>query len=133
MSVNSFISCYAIAHRSYTLQQSVIIMTLQCNTFVVGVCIYCMFHTQQGAVNVFCLLEAATHVTVSNLTSCGEELSAYLQDFDNWSRPIIPPVQNCPESVFEPEYFIDGSTGKKWICLSKGTDNTTYYMEGHSQ
>ena len=62
-------------------------------------------------------LEAGSHVSISNVSSCAGELSVYLQDFDNWGQPIIPPEPGCPVPVFEPEYFVDGSTGDDWICV----------------
>lgn len=61
-------------------------------------------------------------MAISNFTSCAEELSIHLQDFDNWKRPVIPPVQNCPETVFDPDYFVDASTGSNWICLNNGSN-----------
>lgn len=64
------------------------------------------------------LLEAANHVTISNLTSCADELSVYLQVFDNWGRPIVPPFQDCAEPFFDPDYFFDGPTGDEWVCRS---------------
>lgn len=74
----------------------------------------------QGVSDSSYLLEASSDVTISNLTSCAVELRVYLEDFDNWGRPVIPPVQDCPEVVFDPDHFFDGSTGSNWVCLSKG-------------
>lgn len=60
-------------------------------------------------------------MAISNLTSCAEELSSHLQDVDNWGRPVVPPVQDCPEVVFDPDYFFEAFNGSNWICLSKGS------------
>lgn len=70
----------------------------------------------QGVLDVSYVLEAANNVAISNLTNCAGELSIYLQDFDNWGRPVVPPVQGCPEPVFDPDHFFDGPTGNDWIC-----------------
>lgn len=76
----------------------------------------------QGRSDVTYFLEAASDVTISNLTSCAGELNIHLQDFDNWGRPIIPPVQGCPDVVYDPDKFFDDSTGSNWVCLTKGDD-----------
>jgi len=55
-------------------------------------------------------------VYISNLSSCAGELSVYLQNFDNWDEPIIPPEPGCPVPVYDPEYFTEGSTG--WFCMN---------------
>lgn len=66
------------------------------------------------------MLEAASHVAISNLTSCAKEVSIHLQDFDNWGRPIVPPVSGCPEPVFDPDNFFERPSGNNWICPTKG-------------
>ena len=56
------------------------------------------------------------------MSSCGGELSLYLQNFDNWNDPIIPPEPGCPVPVYDPEYFVDGSTGgSNWSCVDTST------------
>jgi hypothetical protein len=76
----------------------------------------------QGSTKLDYFLEAGSHVSISNVSSCAGELSDYLQDFDNWGQPIIPPEPGCPLPVFEPEYFFAGSTGNNWfyVSVSKG-------------
>lgn len=82
--------------------------------------------SHQGATDVSYLLEAASHVTISNLTSCGGELSIHLQDFNNWGRPVVPPVQDCPEPVFDPDYFFGEPFDNNWVCVSKGMKRMVY-------
>jgi hypothetical protein len=79
----------------------------------------------QGRTDAAYLLEADSHVSISNLTSCAGELSVHLQDLYNWGQPVIPPVQDCPQPVFEPNYFVDGSSGNSWICVSANTGELT--------
>ncbi len=57
-------------------------------------------------------------MSISNLTSCAGEMSAYLQDFDHWQQPIIPPVEDCATPIFDPGYFYEGSDGQTWFCVS---------------
>ena len=58
---------------------------------------------------------------ISNMSACGGELNLYLQNFDNWDKPIIPPEPDCPVPIYDPEYFVDGSTGSNWFCIDTNT------------
>ena len=70
-------------------------------------------------------LATSAEATIAHVYSCADELTAYLQDFDNWGLPVIPPVDGCPHPVFDPQYFEDGRTGNDWLCLtSTGSRNT---------
>ncbi len=64
------------------------------------------------------------------MSSCAAELSVYLQDFDNWEEPIIPPEPDCPIPVFDPEYFVDVSTGNNWFCVSVDEGKLANQKEG---
>ena len=51
--------------------------------------------------------------------TCADEVNVYLQDFTNWYFPIFPLVPGCPRPVFEPGYFVDGSTEYDWTCVEQ--------------
>lgn len=83
-----------------------------------------MFHLQ-GSTQVSYALTTSADATIADVYSCADELSTYLRDFDNWGLSVIPPVQNCPHPVFDPQQFFDGTTGRDWLCLTN-----LYYSKG---
>ena len=85
----------------------------------------------QGSTEVSYLMVVSNHLRMGDVHTCGEELNVYLQDFDNWGRPVIPPVEGCPEPVFDPDYFFDGSTGRDWLCLQSARNGKTGECQAH--
>lgn len=92
-----------------------------------------VFFWPQGNTQIIYYLRPSNHITVGEVVDCAAELNVYLQNFYNWGYPVIPPVSDCPQPVFDPNYFFDGSTGHDWVCLAytgeKCTGTTVYYVK----
>ena len=67
-------------------------------------------------------MSSVNYVIMADIYDCADEVSAYLQDFTNWGTPVIPPVEDCPPVIFDPQYFSEND--QKWVCPS--TYNSMY-------
>ena len=63
----------------------------------------------------FVLSNLATDAQLRDVTSCADEVSAYLATHDNWPSPIIPADPLCPAIVFPDNEFVEES--QQWVCL----------------
>ena len=52
----------------------------------------------------------------TNIDDCALEISNYINNHDNWKKPILPGEDGCSDMGFDPERFDFGSA--RWICPS---------------
>ncbi len=66
-----------------------------------------------------------------DITSCSNEISAYVRDHFNWEQPILPGGGSCPDTQFDSAYF--DSLGNRWTCSVLKKDYGNYNDIQHNK
>lgn len=54
---------------------------------------------------------------MGEITTCGTNISTFLQPHYNWDEPILPTIPGCLEVQFTTDYFTVLS--EDWLCLQE--------------